>query len=104
MLRQRYGLNFLLHIEFMKVGGRVIPASIPVVRFTTEQRLNDMIAYCREIGVSVSNPHTCMVDAGAPMDPSDPKIAAKHNYDPRSLLNPGKINGYPLPDALAITS
>jgi hypothetical protein len=42
----------------MKNGdGQVIPGAIPVVRFTTEERLNDMIAYCRAIGVFVANPH-----------------------------------------------
>jgi FAD/FMN-containing dehydrogenase len=102
LLRARYGDDFLLHIEFMKVGDKLVPGAIPVVRFTTEERLNEMIAYCWEIGVGVSNPHTCMVDCGATLDPADPKIAAKEKYDPQSLLNPGKINGYPLPESLAI--
>ena len=42
----------------MKNGeGVVIPGAIPVVRFTSEERLNEMIAYCRSIGVFVANPH-----------------------------------------------
>ena len=52
LLRERYGDEILFHIEFMKNGdGVVIPGAIPVVRFTTEERMNDMIAYCRSIGV-----------------------------------------------------
>jgi hypothetical protein len=48
LLRDRYGDEILFHIEFMKNGdGVVIPGAIPVVRFTTEERLNEMIAYCR---------------------------------------------------------
>src|ERR1700677_2257071 len=51
-LKQRFGDEFLSHIEFMKNGqGVVFPGSIPVVRFTAEDRLNDMIESCREIGV-----------------------------------------------------
>ena len=41
LLRERYGNEILFHIEFMKNGeGVVIPGAIPVVRFTTEERLN----------------------------------------------------------------
>jgi len=35
------------------------------VRFTTEERLNELIAYCRSIGVFVANPHVnCLEDGG----------------------------------------
>ena len=50
LLRARYGDDMLFHIEFMKNGeNAVMPGAIPVVRFTTEERLNEMIAYCRSI-------------------------------------------------------
>ncbi len=42
----------------------VIPGAIPVVRFTTEERLNEMIDTCREIGVGVANPHVNHVEGG----------------------------------------
>ena len=65
LLRERYGEEILFHIEFMKNGdGVVIPGAIPVVRFTTEERLNDMIAYCRQIGVFVANPHVNYLEDG----------------------------------------
>ena len=45
-LRERFGNEILFHIEFMKNGdGIVIPGAIPVVRFSTEERLNEMIAF-----------------------------------------------------------
>src|SRR5580658_3284381 len=50
-LKQHFGDEILFHIEFMKIGtGAVIPGSIPLVRFTTESRLNEMIDLCRSIG------------------------------------------------------
>jgi FAD/FMN-containing dehydrogenase len=104
LLHDRFGDDFLLHIEFMKVGGKIVPGSIPVVMFSTEERLNDMIAYCQEIGVNVANPHTWMVDCGARLGPTDPKYVAKQTYDPKALLNPGKMNGYPLPESLAVVA
>jgi len=104
LLRQRYGDDFLLHIEFMKAGGKIVPGAIPVIRFTTEERLEEMISFCEEIGVNVANPHTCMLDNGVPVATTDPKFAAKKNYDPKALLNPGKMNGYPLPASFAAAS
>ncbi len=91
-LKQRYSDEFLLHIEFMKNGqGVVFPGSIPVVRFTTEERLNEMIEYCREIGVSVANPHVNNVEGGGRYRPDNLQLMAKYKYDPKGLLNPGKM-------------
>jgi FAD/FMN-containing dehydrogenase len=91
-LRERYGQEILFHIEFMKNGdGVVIPGAIPVVRFTTEERLNDMIAYCRSIGVFVANPHVNYLEDGGRFRPDNIQLIAKQKYDPRGLLNPGKM-------------
>jgi FAD/FMN-containing dehydrogenase len=92
LLRERYGDEILFHIEFMKNGdGVVIPGAIPVVRFTTEERLNDMIAYCRSIGVFVANPHVNYLEDGGRFRADNIQLLAKQRYDPRGLLNPGKM-------------
>jgi hypothetical protein len=69
----------------------VIPGAIPVVRFTTEERLNDMIDYCRAIGVFVANPHVNLPRRRRPLPPDNIQLLAKQKYDPRGLLNPGKM-------------
>jgi len=92
LLRERYGNEILFHIEFMKNGeGAVIPGAIPVVRFTTEERLNEMIAFCRSIGVFVANPHVNYLEDGGRFRPDNIQLLAKQRYDPRGLLNPGKM-------------
>jgi FAD/FMN-containing dehydrogenase len=92
LLRERYGEEILFHIEFMKNGdGNVIPGAIPVVRFTTEERLNDMIAYCRLIGVFVANPHVNYLEDGGRFRADNIQLRAKQKYDPRGLMNPGKM-------------
>jgi len=92
LLRERYGDEILFHIEFMKNGENVvIPGAIPVVRFTTEERLNEMIAYCRSIGVFVANPHVNYLEDGGRFRPDNIQLLAKQKYDPRGLLNPGKM-------------
>ena len=91
-LKQRFGDEFLLHIEFIKnAQGVVFPGAIPVVRFTTEERLNEMIAYCREIGVSVANPHVNNVEGGGRYRSDNIQLMAKYKYDSKGLLNPGKM-------------
>ena len=91
-LRERFGNEILFHIEFMKNGeGVVIPGAIPIVRFTTEERLNDMIAFCRSIGVFVANPHVNYLEDGGRFRPDNIQLLAKQRYDPCGLLNPGKM-------------
>ena len=91
-LRARFGHDILFHIEFMKNGQSVIiPGAIPVVRFSTPQRLQEMIDYCREIGVFVANPHVNYLEDGGRFRPDNIQLQAKQKYDPRGLLNPGKM-------------
>ncbi len=92
LLKNKYAVDFLLHIEWMKNGaGMVIPGSIPVVRFTTEARLNEMIDYCREIGVFVANPHVNHVEGGGRYREDNVQLRTKYSYDPKGLMNPGKM-------------
>jgi FAD/FMN-containing dehydrogenase len=91
-LKARYGDDFLLHLEFSKQGtGTVAPGSIPVVKFTTEERLNEMIDFCRSIGVFVANPHSNHVEGGGRYRADNVQLLTKYKYDPLGLLNPGKM-------------
>ena len=92
LLRERFGEEILFHIEFMKNGeGVVIPGAIPVVRYVSEARLNEMIDYCRTIGVFVANPHVNYVEDGGRFRADNIQLRAKQKYDPRGLMNPGKM-------------
>jgi FAD/FMN-containing dehydrogenase len=91
-LKGKFGDEILFHMEFMKNGsGRVIPGAIPVVYFKSEARLNEMIDFCREIGVFVANPHVNNVEGGGRYRPDNVQLLAKQRYDPKGLLNPGKM-------------
>lgn len=92
LLRQNFGDEILFHIEFMKNGdGVVFPGAIPVVRFVSEERLNEMIDFCHSIGVFVANPHVNYVEGGGRFRADNIQLKAKQKYDPRGLLNPGKM-------------
>ena len=91
-LKDRFPNEILFHIEFMKNGaGQVIPGSIPLVYYSTEARLNEIIDFCRASGVFVANPHVNNVEGGGRYRPDNVQLLAKHRYDPKGLLNPGKM-------------
>ena len=75
-------------------GGPVVPGAIPLVRFTSEERLQEIIDTCREIGVMISNPHVYTVEDGGRCVGDPVQTAAKHRYDPRGLFNPGKLRAF----------
>ena len=91
-LRERFGQEILFHMEFMKNGsGQIIPGAIPLVYYTTEERLNEMISFCREIGVFVANPHVNNVEGAGRYRADNVQLLAKIRNDPKGLLNPGKM-------------
>lgn len=101
-LRDRFGDEILFHIEFMKRSdGSVIPGAIPLVRFTTEERLNEMIDFCRSIGVGIANPHVNNVEGGGRYREDNVQLLTKLKYDPKGLLNPGKMVTFQRADAMA---
>ena len=92
LLKQKFGKEILFHMEFIKNGaGQIVPAAIPVVYFVSEARLNELIDFCREIGVFVANPHVNNVEGGGRYRPDHVQLLAKQRYDPKGLLNPGKM-------------
>ncbi len=92
LLRERFADEILFHIEFMKNGdGEVVPGAIPIVRFTSEERLNEMVSFCRSIGVFVANPHVNYLEDAGRFRADNIQLLAKQRYDPKGLLNPGKM-------------
>jgi FAD/FMN-containing dehydrogenase len=104
-LRERFGQEILFHMEFMKnAESRVFPGAIPLVYYTTEERLNEMIGFCRDIGVFVANPHVNNVEGGGRYRADNVQLLAKQRYDPKGLLNPGKMVTFQPDPALAETT
>ena len=75
--------------EAMGVGG------IPLIRYTTPERFNEIVGYARSIGVYVGDTHTYHLTATTP-EGTLARHALKHEVDPRGLLNPGKMHTFPL--------
>ena len=64
-LNQRFGDELQLHFEFTRFDGVVSPVGIPIVRYTSNERLEEIIGILEtEIGLPVFNPHRVTLEEG----------------------------------------
>ncbi|RZA15651.1 MAG: FAD-binding oxidoreductase [Lysobacteraceae bacterium] len=98
-VRQLFGDEVLMHVEFLRsFDGFTTCTSLPIVRFTTEERLEEIIRIFRDNGIRVNNPHTFILEEGkAGGDLPQAVIDMKRKFDPKGLLNPGKMRAWALP-------
>ena len=83
------------HLEFIRFGGHVTASALPVVRFTTPERLFEMVALYERHGVMVANPHVVSLEDGSRHKRADAdQLGFKGEVDPHGLLNPGKMRSY----------
>jgi FAD/FMN-containing dehydrogenase len=76
-------------------GDQVTVDGLPLLRFVSEDRLQEIIEYCIEIGVYIANPHTYVLEDGDFHVNLADKQALKAESDPSGILNPGKMRSYP---------
>jgi FAD/FMN-containing dehydrogenase len=88
-LKETYGDEVLLHFEFIRFSGRLGVIALPLVRFTSRERLYEMMSLCQSLGARVIDPHIWWL--GVDPRQGSPILSAKHERDPADLLNPGKI-------------
>ena len=91
---QHFGDEAVIHLEFLKAGGKAVPAGLQLVRFTTAERLQEIIAYHEEHGAFIANPHVYTIEDGGNKQIDPEKVAFKQQIDPYGLLNPGKMRGF----------
>jgi FAD/FMN-containing dehydrogenase len=97
------GGEVMMHIEFLRnVAGLMTCSGLQLVRFSTEERLNEIIDIHRAHQVHINNPHVNIVEDGKAGGPLPPEvIAVKKRFDPMGLLNPGKLRDWPVKAAPA---
>jgi len=85
----------LPHLEFIRFGGRITCSALPIVRYTTEERLNEIIALHEDNGVFIANPHVYTLEDGTRHKSTGADVLGmKADVDPYGLLNPGKMRTY----------
>ncbi|MEM7772850.1 MAG: FAD-binding oxidoreductase [Cyanobacteria bacterium P01_A01_bin.37] len=89
-----FGDEVIMHLEFLRVGGTAIPAALQLVRYSTEERLNDIIKYHEDKGAFIANPHTYVLEDGGRKTIDPIQLQFKEMVDPYGLLNPGKMRAW----------
>lgn len=89
-----FGEEVTIHLEFLRVAGRAIPAGLQLVRFTTEERLQEIIRYHEEQGAGIANPHTYILEDGGRKVIDPEQLEFKKLVDPYGLMNPGKMKAW----------
>ena len=95
LMQTTFGDELIPHLEFIRFGGRVTASALPVLRFTTEERLYEIIAFHEARGVMVANPHVVTLEDGSRHKRADAdQLGFKAEIDPMRLLNPGKMRSF----------
>ncbi len=90
------GGEVLMHVEFIRnIEGLMTCSALQMVRFTTEERLQQIMQIYRDNGVRINDPHVFIVEDGKAGGALAPAILqAKQRFDPQGLLNPGKVRAW----------
>ena len=59
-----FGDEMPMHNEMIRFDGRVVFSGLPIVRFTSEERLEEIIRIHEEVGARVFNPHRYTLEEG----------------------------------------
>ncbi|CDX26123.1 conserved hypothetical protein [Mesorhizobium plurifarium] len=86
------------HLEFVRLDGNITCFGLPLVKFTTEARLDQIIRLHEENGCPIFNPHRYTLEEGGMKQTDEIQLAFKRETDPQGLLNPGKMIAWENPD------
>ncbi|QKC96396.1 FAD-binding oxidoreductase [Mesorhizobium sp. NZP2298] len=86
------------HLEFVRLDGNITCFGLPLVKFTTEARLDEIVRLHEENGCPIFNPHRYTLEEGGMKQTDALQLAFKRETDPQGLLNPGKMIAWENPD------
>ena len=86
-----FGEEVMGHLEFVRFNGKVTCFGLPLVRFTSEARLDEIMHIHEDMGAPIFNPHRYTLEEGGMKQTDAVQLAFKREADPRGLLNPGKM-------------
>ncbi len=92
-MAERFRGEVLLHLEFQRRFGKVTCSSLPLVRYTTRERLDAIMAELDAKGVAVSNPHTFILDNAGWKRVDAPQAEFKRMADPHRPDESGQAEG-----------
>jgi hypothetical protein len=97
-MTRRFGDEVPGHLEFQRFDGNICCSGLPIVRFTTEERLDEIVKIHEDNGCPIFNPHRYTLEEGGMKRTDAVQLAFKGEADPKGLLNPGKMVAWENPD------
>ena len=93
-LKSKWGDDLLWHLEAVRQQGVQRIAALPIVRWRGTDSLTELMNQCRELGAVLFNPHVVSVEDGGLGVVDGAQVEAKRHFDPKGILNPGKLKGW----------
>jgi FAD/FMN-containing dehydrogenase len=90
-IHAHFGDEVPAHLEFVRFDGKVTAFGLPLVRFTSETRLDEIVRIHEAMGAPIFNPHRYTLEEGGMKQTDVVQLAFKREADPQGLLNPGKM-------------
>ena len=90
--------ELISHLEFVRFDGDITCFGLPLVKFTTEERLEEIMDLHNDNGCPIFNPHRYTLEEGGMKQTDEIQLAFKREADPKGLLNPGKMIAWDDPD------
>jgi FAD/FMN-containing dehydrogenase len=97
-MREMFSPEVLQHLEVLRENGKVMYAGLSLVKFTTEERLDEIVRLHEEAGAMIFNPHRYTLEEGGRQSVDDRQLQFKRESDPKGLLNPGKMIAWDDPE------
>ena len=101
-LRKKWGKKVLWHLEAVSQQGSPRLAALPVLKWNGADELNEIMEDCKKLGAFIFNPHVLTVEGGGLGVVDADQVKAKLRFDPKGLLNPGKLEGWEVKEQFKI--
>jgi FAD/FMN-containing dehydrogenase len=94
-MNAKFDKELIQHNEFIRFAGNITCSALPVIRYSTKERLYEIIGAHEAAGVLIANPHVVSLEDGSRHKRADAdQMGFKAEIDPYGLLNPGKMKSY----------
>ncbi|WP_050931956.1 FAD-binding oxidoreductase [Aestuariivita boseongensis] len=97
-MRAEFSPEVLQHLEVLRENGKVMFAGLSLVKFTSEDRLDEIVRLHEDAGAMIFNPHRYTLEEGGRQTVDDRQLRFKQEADPKGLLNPGKMISWDDPE------
>ena len=94
-LRPKLGDDVWMHHEFARVGGQIVTFDLPIIWYSSPERLAEINAIYEANGFPVHDAHTWQVEGGGLKNADYRHLSVKKKMDPKGLLNTAKSAAWP---------